>query len=73
MSSIIHANSHTAIRHKTFRIGTNEFISSLFPQNAPEKWAFYAEGWQKIFTIADGCPAALFASPEPHSTYSSLH
>jgi hypothetical protein len=73
MPTIIHANSHTAIRHKTFRTGTNEFISSLFPRNAPEKWAFYAEGLLKIFGIAVGCPAALFASPEPHSTYSSLH
>jgi hypothetical protein len=73
MSPIIHANSHTANRHKTLRTGTNEFISSLFPRNSPEKWAFYAEGSQKIFRIADGCPAALFASPKPHWTYSSLH
>lgn len=49
MPTIIHTNTHTAIRHKTLRTDTNEFISSLFPRNAPEKWACYAEGSQKIF------------------------
>jgi len=73
MPAIIHAKSHTAIRHKTYKTGTNEFISSLFPRNAPEKRAFYVEGSQKIFGIVVGCPAALFVSLEPHSTYSSLH